>query len=98
VCGVVGLLIADLLSQVSSIGLTFFLIPAIAAPVVGRLVNLWTTFIAGFAIGIIETEALGFSWTAVSKYRTTFPFIIAVGALVWFGRKRTIVLSGRAMR
>ena len=98
ICGVVGLLLADLLNQVSGVGLTFFVIPAVSVAVVGRLLNLWTTFIGGFVVGVIETELNGFKWKALVSYRTTAPFIIAILALVWFGRKRTIVLSGRAMR
>jgi branched-chain amino acid transport system permease protein len=98
ICGVVGLLISDLQNNVAAGGLTFFVIPAIAAAVVGRLVGLWATFIGGLVIGVIEAEASGFEWKAISDYRSMTPFLVGIGALIWQARKRTIVLSGRAMQ
>jgi branched-chain amino acid transport system permease protein len=97
ICGVVGLFLAEMF-RLDAAGLTFFIIPAIAAAVVGRLLNLWTTFIAGFVIGIVEAELTGFDYKWITDHRTMAPFVIAIGALLWFGRRRTIVLSGRAMQ
>ncbi len=98
VCGVAGLLLADMNGAVSAAGLTFFIIPTVATAVVGRFVNLWTTFIAGFVIGVLEAEGVGFRWKFVVSYRTTAPFLVAVVAIVWYSRRRTVVLSGRAMQ
>jgi branched-chain amino acid transport system permease protein len=98
ICGVVGLFISDLQNNMVATGLTFFVIPAIAAAVVGRLVGLWATFAGGLAIGVVEVEASGFSSKLVSDYRSMVPFLIGIGALIWQARKRTIVLSGRAMQ
>jgi branched-chain amino acid transport system permease protein len=98
ICGVVGLLIADLQNSLAATGLTFFVIPALAAAIVGRLIGLWATFVGGLVIGLVEVEASGFSSKVVSDYRSMVPFLIGIGALVWQARKRTIVLSGRAMR
>jgi branched-chain amino acid transport system permease protein len=97
ICGVVALFLADMF-RLDASGLTFFIIPAIAAALVGQLVHLWATFVAGFAIGIVEAELAGFDSKVITENRTMTPFIIAIGALLWYGRRRTIVLSGRAMQ
>ena len=35
--------------------LTFFVIPALAAALIGQLQSLWVTLIAGFVIGIVQS-------------------------------------------
>ncbi len=97
ICGFVALLLSEMF-RLDAAGLTFFIIPALAAAIVGRLLNLWTTLIAGFGIGVMEAELAGFDYKWITDNRTMTPFVVAIVAMLWFGRKRTIVLSGRAMQ
>jgi branched-chain amino acid transport system permease protein len=60
--------------------LTFLVIPAFAAAIIGRLSSLPVTVAAGLAIGMLEAVAVlvpGFS-----PFRTATPFLIALLAIV----------------
>jgi len=71
---------------------TLAIVPALAAALIGRLTNLWTTVLAGLAIGIVQS---------VTQFGTTrtwwpdwgrngavdaLPFLVVVAALVVVGR------------
>lgn len=77
--GFAGLLLADLL-RVEAVFLTFMVIPAIAAAVLGQLRSLWVTLIAGFGVGIVEAVLTVVQ--PVSNYRTMAPYLIAVLAVM----------------
>jgi branched-chain amino acid transport system permease protein len=79
--GVCGLLLGNIVRMQATV-LTFLVIPAFAAAIVGRLSSLPATVAAGLVIGILESVAVvvpGFS-----PFRTATPFLIALLAiLMW---------------
>jgi branched-chain amino acid transport system permease protein len=86
--GVSGVLLADL-QRLSGQALTFAVIPAIAAAVVGRFASLPATVAGGLAIGVCE--ALLTPVPVVGPFRTAVPFLFAVGAMLWMQRKVVFV-------
>ena len=77
--GVCGLLLANIVRLQATV-LTFLVIPAFAAAIVGRLSSLPATVAGGLLIGILESVAVvvpGFS-----PFRTATPFLIALLAIV----------------
>lgn len=86
--GVSGILLADL-QRLSGQALTFAVIPAIAAAVVGRFASLPATVAGGLAIGVCE--ALLTPVPIVGPFRTAVPFLFAVGAMLWMQRRITFV-------
>jgi branched-chain amino acid transport system permease protein len=99
ICGVVALCAGSLLSF-DLIGLTYIVISYLAAALIGRLRSLSATFAAGMGIGIVEQSLTPFkgSLLFLSANKTMTPFIFCIVAMLWFGRKRTIVLAGREMQ
>jgi len=77
--GLSGLLLADLI-RLQGTFLTFLVIPAIAAAILGQLRSLWGTAFAGLGIGIIEAILTPMGW--VAPYRTAAPFVIALLAVI----------------
>jgi branched-chain amino acid transport system permease protein len=81
--GISGLLLANLVSMEIA-ALTFTLpVAALAAALIGRVESLWTTVIAAFVIGLLQSS-LG-AMASLAQYRTTTPFAAAILVLVWFG-------------
>ncbi|MGH9213554.1 MAG: branched-chain amino acid ABC transporter permease [Acidimicrobiales bacterium] len=93
VCGGAGLLLSNLVG-LDIVGLTFLVIPALAAALIGQLRSLWVTLVAGFLIGIVQSGLTAFS--DVAEYRNLTPFVLAIVALLWFAvrREQTLVQSG----
>ena len=52
VCGVAGLLLADLFTSLDYTALTFLVISSLAAALIGRLRSLWVTLAGGLAVGL----------------------------------------------
>lgn len=71
--------------------LTFLVIPAMAAAVVGRMNSLAITLLGGMAIGIIESMLTLFP--AVAPYRNATPFVIAILLIVWMQRNAQLAFS-----
>jgi len=97
-CGISGLLLADLVG-LDITGLTFLVIPALAAALIGRLRSLWITLAAGFVIGIIASVLNAFSNIKIggstfdlSQYKDMTPFVLAIIALLWFNRRRQVLV------
>lgn len=86
--GISGILLADL-QRLSGQTLTFAVIPAIAAAVIGRFSSLPVTVAGGVAIGVCE--ALLTPVPVVGPFRTAVPFVFAVVALLWMQRRFTFV-------
>jgi branched-chain amino acid transport system permease protein len=86
--GVSGVLLADL-QRLSGQTLTFAVIPAIAAAVIGRFVSLPATVAGALAIGVCE--ALLTPVPFIGPFRSATPFIFAVGAMLWMQRKPVFV-------
>jgi branched-chain amino acid transport system permease protein len=77
--GISGLMLANLVRLQASL-LTFMVIPAIAAAIVGRLRSLPLTVAGGLLIGV--SEALATPFAELAPYRSAAPFLIAVAALL----------------
>jgi branched-chain amino acid transport system permease protein len=80
--GATGLLLSTLVG-LDIVGLTFLVIAALSAALIGRLRSLWATMAAGLGIGVVQ--ALLTPVEAISPYRTMTPFLFAIVALLWFG-------------
>jgi branched-chain amino acid transport system permease protein len=89
VCGAAGLLLSNLVG-LDIVGLTFLVIPALAAALIGQLRSLWITLAAGFVIGIVQSCLTAF--TDLAEYRTLTPFVLAIIALLWFARRRQVLV------
>lgn len=86
--GISGILLADL-QRLSGLALTFAVIPAIAAAVIGRFQSLAATVAGGLVIGVCE--AMLTPVPIVGPFRTAVPFVFAVAALIWMQRKAVYV-------
>ncbi len=84
VCGAAGLLLSNLVG-LTIVGLTFLVIPALAAALIGELRSLWITLAAGIVIGVVQSCLQAFS--ELAEYRTLTPFVLAIVALLWFARR-----------
>jgi branched-chain amino acid transport system permease protein len=80
--GATGLLLSTLVG-LDIVGLTFLVIAALSAALIGRLESLWVTLIAALVIGVVQSCLTAFP--AVTAYRTLTPFVFAILALLWFG-------------
>jgi branched-chain amino acid transport system permease protein len=88
VCGASGLLLSNLVG-LDIAGLTFLVIPALAAALIGQLRSLWVTLAAGLVIGVVYSFLNAFS--SLADYRTMTPFVLAIVALLWFARKPQLI-------
>jgi len=90
--GLAGLLLADLV-RLQGTFLTFLVIPAIAAAILGQLRSLWVTALAGLGIGIVE--AILTPVAGISPYRTAAPFVIALLTVIVLGGTARTALKDR---
>lgn len=97
ICGIVGLLLGSMVAFDAGT-LTFLVIPSLAAALIGRLRSLEITFAAGIGIGVLESILTPFQWSVVHDQKDMTPFVLAIIAVLWFNRRRTVVLAGREMR
>lgn len=79
--GVCGLLLANIVRLQATL-LTFLVIPAFSAAILGRLTSLPITVVAGIAIGVVEAVAI--TVPGFSPFRTAVPFLIALAAILFF--------------
>ena len=77
--GVCGLLLGNIVRLQATV-LTFLVIPAFAAAILGRLASLPGTVAGGLLIGIVE--ALAILVPGFAPYRSAVPFLIALAAIV----------------
>ena len=77
--GVCGLLLANIVRLQATL-LTFLVIPAFAAAIVGRLRSLPATVAGGVAIGVLE--ALAINVPGFAPFRTATPFLIALAMIL----------------
>lgn len=87
--GATGLLLSTLVG-LDAVTLTFLVIASLSAALVGRLQSLWVTVVAGLVIGVIQSSATPFD--TISPYRSMTPFLVAIIALLWFARRRPLVV------
>jgi branched-chain amino acid transport system permease protein len=86
--GIAGLLLADLV-QLDATTLTFLVISSLAAALIARLRSITVTFVAAIVIGVVHDMLTPF--TALTNYRDLTPFVLAVIALLWLSRHRTVM-------
>jgi branched-chain amino acid transport system permease protein len=89
--GLTGMLFGDLVRLDPAV-LTFIVIPIISTAVVGRLTSIRTTFVAGLAIGVIESFLT--LYKPLAPFRVASPFIVAILALMWLQRGRKLTFAG----
>lgn len=87
--GITGLFMGNMV-RLNPIVITFLVIPAMAAAVVGRLNSLVGTVLGGLAIGVLE--ALSALYPDVSRYGSSAAFLVAIAVMLWYQR-RGIALS-----
>ena len=96
-CGMAGLLLPDLLTSLDYSALTFLVISAIAAALIGQLKSLWLTLFGGIAVGVAQAVATPYSGdtpiSSVGSYRAAAPFALAIIALLYMSRRRVVTLS-----
>jgi branched-chain amino acid transport system permease protein len=90
-CGAAGLLLPDLLTSLDYSALTFLVISALAAALIGRLQSLWVTFLGGMAVGL--AQAVVTPYASVTAYRAAAPFDLAIVALIVLSRHRVVTIS-----
>jgi branched-chain amino acid transport system permease protein len=93
-CGAAGLLLPDLLTSLDYSALTFLVISALAAALIGRLRSLWWTLFGGLAVGL--AQAVLTPYVSVSRYRSAAPFVLAIIALLYLSRRRVVTISRTA--
>jgi branched-subunit amino acid ABC-type transport system permease component len=92
-CGAAGLLLADMV-RLDAVTQTFLVISALAAALIGRLRSLWMTMAGALVIGVVE--ACGTAFSEWAPYKTMTPFLLAIIALLWFGRRRVLSMTSEA--
>jgi branched-chain amino acid transport system permease protein len=90
--GICGVLLANMV-RLQGLQLTFLVIPAIAAAILGGLSSLTATAIFGLAIGVIV--ACLSILPSVAPYRTATPFVIALIAVAIFSTTRVLKTESR---
>ncbi|NKX53124.1 branched-chain amino acid ABC transporter permease [Arthrobacter mobilis] len=65
--------------------LSFLIVPAMAAGLVGGFSSVWLAIAGGLGIGALE--GIGSRMEAVADYRAAIPFLVIVVLLVWVRRK-----------
>jgi branched-chain amino acid transport system permease protein len=90
IAGASGLLLGDL-ARLQPTFLTFLVIPAVAAALLGGLTSLGATLIGGLVIGMVEGMLTSFS--EVANYRSAAPFLIALLFVAFAGRNHSLRMS-----
>jgi branched-chain amino acid transport system permease protein len=100
ICGCVFLMLPALFISLDQGTLTWFVVSALAGAIVGQFRSLWVTFGASIFIGVVESILAPFSGNLLmlSKLRKMTPFVVAVLAILWISRRRTVTLAGREMQ
>ncbi len=88
--GISGLLLAAQ-TQLEPGYLTFLVIPALATVVVGRFVSLPGTLVGGLVLGV--GQALVSYWPLTSSLASATPFILAVVAVLYLQRHKTVTIE-----
>ena len=94
VCGAAGLVLPDLLTSLDYSALTFLVISALAAALIGRLRSLWMTLLGGMAVGL--AQAVASPYASISAYRSSAPFVLAIVALLIMSRRRVVSIARTA--
>lgn len=65
--------------------MSFFIVPALAAGLLGAFSNVWVAAVGGLAIGALE--GAGARIPLVADFRGAIPFVIILVALIWLRRR-----------
>lgn len=65
--------------------MSFLIVPALAAGLIGGFRRIWVTIAAGLAMGAVE--GVGARIDAVSSMRGAIPFVVIIVALLWVRRR-----------
>ena len=82
--GVTGLFMGNMI-RLNPTVLTFLVIPALAAAVVGRLKSLPLTVFGGLLIGLVESMVIFIP--TLSRYGSSTAFVVAIVSLLWYQRQ-----------
>jgi branched-chain amino acid transport system permease protein len=74
--------------QLDAASLTFLVIPAIAAAVVGQLRSLWWTLGGAMLIGVVESELTNVR--AISPYKDLTQLVVGAGVILLLQRSRAV--------
>ncbi|GAB91422.1 branched-chain amino acid ABC transporter permease/ATP-binding protein [Gordonia rhizosphera] len=89
IAGLGGILIAPLVT-LNPIAYTLFIVPALAATLVGNFSSIWLTVVAGIVIGCLQSEAINlqtsYSWVPKAGVAEFVPLILILIFLVFKGR------------
>jgi branched-chain amino acid transport system permease protein len=85
--GVTGLLFGAVV-QLEPASLTFLVVPAIAAALVGQLKSLWWTLAGAMVIGVIQSQLNNFD--SVKNYKVLTELIVGAGILLFVNRNRIV--------
>jgi len=94
VAGAAGLILPDLITSLDYSALTFLVIAALAAALIGRLRSLWVTMAGGLAVGL--AQAIFAPYASLTRYRSAAPFVLAIIALLWLSRRRVVTITRTA--
>ena len=78
--------------QLDAASLTFLVIPAIAAAVVGQLKSLWWTFAGAMLIGVVEAELTNFP--TIAPYKDITQLAVGAGAILLLQRSQVVSFVG----
>lgn len=78
--------------QLDAASLTFLVIPAIAAAVVGQLRSLWWTLAGGMLIGVIESELTNIR--PLSPYKDLTQLAVGAGVILLLQRSKSVSFVG----
>lgn len=65
--------------------MSFLVVPALAAAILGAFWNVWIAAVGGLAIGAME--GAGARIDAIVDYRGAIPFVVIIAALIWLRRR-----------
>jgi branched-chain amino acid transport system permease protein len=65
--------------------MSFLIVPALAAALVGSFSHVWIATVAALLIGVVEGAASRIDW--LSDYRGVLPAVISLFALIWLRRR-----------
>jgi branched-chain amino acid transport system permease protein len=88
--GIAGVLLADLVA-LDATTLTFLVISSLAAALIAQLRSITVTFLAAIVIGVVDSSITPI--TSITNYRDMTPFVLAIIALLWVNRHRTITVG-----
>ena len=99
--GAGGILVAPI-TALNPVSYTLFVVPALAAAVLGGMSRFGVTAAAALSLGMVQSEVVklqsDWSWLRTVNLRDGLPFLVILGVVVWRGRLVPDRLTPRAAR